>query len=189
MTSAYTLRSKKLRLKLVYDGAEHEVPCCWKHTFDDDETWQSAVNNQFPRLQHEQTLYFGDDYIYDLPNGFSDYAAPLPEGKLGVALTQHIMANLETRKIRVKHEGNAAKRRIVVASFSKFIDKAQKVLDDEVHKLLGEDSPSDSPAEALPQLWAAYHAFADVQKALFDARAEFRLAQNVNLPGLVMSSD
>lgn len=184
--SGYTLRLKKLRMKLEYDGAEDEVPCCWDHTFDDDETWQSAVNNQFPGRQ--RTLYFGDDYTHDLPNGFSDYRAPLPEGKSGVALAQHIMANLETRKIRVEHEGNAAKRTAVISGCSKFIDKVQNIIDLEVDKLLGEDSPKNPPAKAIRKMEADLEAFKLVHTALFDARAQFGLPQKENVRDLLPES-
>lgn len=168
IVSAYTLDCKKVLAEL---GDIEEGACyCSDHIFPNDTYWNQAAQRKTGRA-----LYFGDDFAYNLPNGFSDYRAP--EGKGGAALAQHIMANLETRRIRCEHSINLnekdedfkkdkATTTALRASFSKFITKAQKMVEGEVYKLLGDDPSLPMPNS---QPWANHQALLDVKKALFAA--------------------
>jgi hypothetical protein len=165
--STYTLTFKRIQVnKLDTHGVA--ILCCSYHTFCNDETWQSAVKNRF--LQ--QNIYFGDDYQHDLPNGFSDYQAP-PEADSVQKLAEHMMASLETRKLCCEHGSTPAKRSALRASFSKFTIKAQKIVDDELHKLLG-GYFVPRPGE-LSQALADNQALVDIQKAIRTARVGFGL--------------
>lgn len=165
--STYTLTFKRIQVnKLDTDGID--IPCCSYHTFCNDDTWQSAVQNRFPR----QNIIFGDDYEHNLPNGFSDYQAP-PEVNSIQKLVEHMTASLETRIVRVKHEADVSKRTALTSSFSKFTIKAQKIVDDELHKLLGGDFVP-KPDE-LEQALADNQALSDIRKALRVTRVDLGL--------------
>ncbi|GAB7333702.1 hypothetical protein MBLNU13_g05244t1 [Cladosporium sp. NU13] len=117
------------------------------------------------------------DKLWDAVRDLAQRELIAPEGKGGAALAQHIMANLETRRIRCEHSINLnekdedfkkdkATTTALRVSFSKFITKAQKMVEGEVYKLLGDDPSLPTPNS---QPWADHQALVDVEKALFAA--------------------
>lgn len=144
------------------------VPCCRYHTFCNDDTWQSAVKNKFP----QQNIIFGDDEEHNLPNGFSDYQADQDVNTIQ-KLAEHMTASLETRIVRIEHEADAAKRTALTACFSKFTIKAQKIVDDKLHELLGGDFVPKE--DELEQALADNEALSNVRKAIRTARVGFGL--------------
>ena len=161
--SANSLRLRRVKAKLNYDNVE--APCCLFHTYCDDETFHEALTKQF----RGKDLYFGDEYPYDVPNGFSDYLAPEGKEGQGASLAQHIMASLETRKIRVEHEPNEAKRTALISSYLKFLDKAREATDVEVNRLGEEDAERPRP-DTPPRFSADSEALIVVQRALWESR-------------------
>jgi hypothetical protein len=166
--STYTLTFKRIQVnKLDTDGISG-VPCCRYHTFCNDDTWQSAVKNKFP----QQNIIFGDDHEHNLPNGFSDYQADQDVNTIE-KLAEHMTASLETRIVRIEHEADSAKRTALTACFSKFTIKAQKIVDDKLHQLLGGDIVPKE--DELEQALADNQALFDIRKALRVARVGFGL--------------
>jgi hypothetical protein len=82
-------------------------------------------------------------------------------------------ASLETRIVRIEHEADSAKRTALTACFSKFTIKAQKIVDDKLHQLLGGDIVPKE--DELEQALADNQALFDIRKALRVARVGFGL--------------
>ena len=165
IVSAYTLDCKKI-------SAEMESEDAWfspRHLFPDDEFWNMAAQEQTGL-----NLFFGDDFDHYLSNGFSDCRAP--KGRGGEALAQHVMANLETRKIRLEHsinldedhedfEKDKATTKALGASLARFIYKAQEVVGSEMEKLLRDDRDRSPSSQPRPD----YQALVDVGNELVNA--------------------
>lgn len=165
--AADTLRFKTIQV-IDLDTEGVSVPCCGHHTYCNDETWHVQMAEDFTE---QDIAFFGSDHLVDVPNGISDYLAPA--GSSIQELTQHMMANLETRKICHEHAAKAVDRTALIASFAKFTDRVQNAVDVEMHKLLGGDW-FPAPDE-LEQAEADRQALVGVQKAIRAARADLGL--------------
>lgn len=186
VVSAYDLDCKRVLADL--GDIEEDACYCSDHIFPNDDYWNHAAERKTGLA-----LYFGNDYEHDLPNGFGDY---LSQGREGVALAQHIMANIETRRICVEHSVNLDERdedfesdqtttAALRAKFFNFTVNAQKVVNKELHKLLGDDFVSSNPGpEETEQSSADVKALKDVKKALANACAEVGLPQDDSLADL-----
>lgn len=184
--NAYDLDCKRILADL--GDIEEDACYCSDHIFPNDNYWNHAGERKTGL-----PLYFGEDYEHDLPNGFGDYLA---QGREGVALTQHIAANIETRRIRVEHsvnldekhedfESDQATTTALRAKFFNFTVNAQKMVNTELHKLIGDDPVVIKPGpEGFEQSLADVQALKDVEKALTNARAEVGLSQDNSLADL-----
>ena len=182
IVSAYDLDCKRILADL--GDIEEDACYCSDHIFPDDYYWNHAAERKTGLA-----LFFGKDYEHDLPNGFGDYLA---QGREGVALAQHIMANIETRRVRVEHsvnldekdadfESDQATTTALRAKFHNFTVNAQKAVNIELDKLLGDD---DVPSNPGPEKMADVQALKDVEEALSHARAEVGRPHDDGLPDI-----
>lgn len=171
-------RQKCAQLAELEGEEDEEGPClCLQHLLLDDETFSVAAHKMTGLI-----MDFGDDYDYDLPNGFGDYQA---DGKSGAALVEHIKANLETRNIKLLHSINLdendegfeeakATTTTLRACLLKFISKAEKAADEAEEKLIQADI-SVPESKKSRRFLRECGALQDAKEALADARRKVRL--------------